>query len=151
MAEHLRPLCDVDDGVDERRPVDVRFDSGEENEIAVAFWEARDVDVVLGPANLSLVVFVEVDLGTFLGEVEERVGIDAADDRHDTVAHAPFDCLRCRTRDVEPAAQRDEEDGVTQRSDVVPTRGENVVRLHTPNSTSDFTHPSVRPRNRCTS
>ncbi len=148
----LETLCDFDQRIDEGRPVDVWLDAGQQHEIAVALGETCDVDVVLGPTNLPFVVVIEVDLGAFLREIEERIRVDAGDNGDDTVAHAPLQRRRRRTGHVEPAAQCDEKDRIAQRCEFIPTGGENVGRLHTLNSTSvgRVTHPGVRPRSRCT-
>ena len=102
---------------------------------------------------LAFVVFVDVDLGTLLGEVEERIRVDAADHGDNPITNAPLDSRGCRTGNVEPAAQGDEEDRIAQGCDVVPTRGEYIARLHGVDSTSDIavTHPVRRRRNRCIS
>jgi hypothetical protein len=81
----------------------VGFDPGEYDEIVGALGKASEAELVEWPADVAYLVVVELDLGSFLREVEERIGIDGRGDRRDAVDEQLVDRYGRHLGDVEPA------------------------------------------------
>ena len=73
---------------------------------------------------------VELDLRTFLGEVEERIWIDAGDDGRDLFGQQLVDRRRRHAGDVEPAAQTEQHDRPVERGDFGQVHRQHVGDVH---------------------
>lgn len=102
------------------RPVHVRFDARDKHQVARAFGEAHDDEVILGPAQLSLAIFVQIGLWSLLGEIEKWIWVDTCDHGDWPVLHAPFEGTGGDTRNIKPASQGYDENWVAQLANRIP-------------------------------
>lgn len=76
--------------------------------------------------DLTFLVVVECDVGPFLGEVEEWVGVDRGDNGRDAISGQGLYRIGSDLRDVEPTAQRKHHDRSIELPKVFEGRGEHV-------------------------
>lgn len=119
-----------DDAFGESGPVQVGLHAGKEHEVAGGVGIAHDEEVILRPPQLALAVFINEGFWSLLGEIEKRVGVDAGHDGQGALLNRPLECTGGNAGDVEPAAQRDHQHGVTEGADRRPICFEDVVDAH---------------------
>ena len=126
----LRLGGDLEHALGERGVAQVRLDAGEHDEIVRCPGEAGEAELVDRPADVTHLVVVELDVGSFLGEVEERVGVDRGHDRCDPVGQQLVDRSRGDFGDVEPAAQCEHHDRPVQRGDIAEVGRQDLGHVH---------------------
>lgn len=123
-------FCGLQDALGEDVPVCVGFNARKNHQIARAFGKASDNYVVFGPTYFAFIVFVEIDLGSLMGEIKKWVRVDAGDDCDGAIVEAPLERGGCGTRRVEPSTKRDYEDGVAQIGHGIPVGFEHIFNIH---------------------
>ena len=126
----LRLRGDLEQTLGERGVAQMRLDAGQHHKIVWSSGEAGEAELVGRPADAAHLVIVEFDEGSFLGEIEERIGVDRCHDGRDPVGQQFVDRGRGNFGDVEPAAQGEHHDRPVQRGDIAEVGRQDLGNVH---------------------
>ena len=113
-------LCAFHDAVGKHAPMQMWLNSRQDDEIARTLWVAGNEEVIFGPANESLTIFVNKCFRAFLSEIKKWVGVNRGHHGDGTVLNCPLQSTCSHATHVKPAAQSNHQNRVAQRSYGLP-------------------------------